>query len=284
MRGVCLCACLACCWLRPGAAWAQAFPLNTNVALQPAEGQWLYRTQVRWRRADVDATAPNTTVDTLGQTHTLVYGWSHRWSSVVTVPTVYRDVDGPGRDSTVYGVGDVRLLARYQVWKRQAHLASQEWTMLGGLEVPTKDKPFSSGSWDPILGTVYTWRKGKYGFDGDLVYQANTDNDRSVERGDVFRYDAAVQRRLWPDAFTSETRWTLTGLLEVNGEVQQEAKLGGRRIGPTDGHQVFVGPGIVLGGLRSWIELGVQVPVYQDVAPMAQEDNVRVIIGFAWTF
>ena len=186
----------ACAYEAP--AWGQAFPINSDVALQPAEGQWIYRTQGRFRFAEVDATDPDTDVHVAVNSHVLVYGITSRVSAVVGVPLVYRETDGPGPDTANFGVGDIRLLGRYQVWKKLGHLSSQSWTVVGGIEIPSYDAPFSSRSWDPVVGTVYTWRKNKYGFDADVVYQINTESDRDRELGDVLRYDLAVQRRVWP--------------------------------------------------------------------------------------
>ena len=42
-------------------AWSQAFPINSDVAIQPAEGQFIYRTQLRYRRFEVDT--PDADVD-----------------------------------------------------------------------------------------------------------------------------------------------------------------------------------------------------------------------------
>ena len=268
----------------PQAARAQAFPINSNVALQPAEGQWIYRTQLRWRKASVDATAPDTDVNIGSASQVLVYGWTSRIATVLGLPVLYRDRDTPAGDRDDFGVGDVRVIARYQVWKDLGYLASKSWTVLGGVEIPTDDDPFSSRSWDPVLGTVYTWRKDKYGFDADVVYQINTENDRDFEAGDVLRYDLAFQRRLWPEAYTADTRWTLTGLLELNGEWQDTAERNGNSLRATDSHQIFLGPGLVLAGKRTRVELGVQAPVYRDVGTAALQDDVRTVLGVTWTF
>ena len=183
-----------------------------------------------------------------------------------------------------FGVGDIKALLRYQLWKKLAYLESQTWTVLGGVEIPSNDDPFSSRSWDPIVGTVYSWRKNRHGFDADLVYQLNTENDRDFRAGDVLRYDLGYQYRLWPNEYTAETSWTLTGLLELNGEYQWESELDGSRLDETDGHQLFLSPGVVLAGKRTRYEAGLQLPILQNVGDHAPEDNVRFVVGMTISF
>ncbi len=275
---------LICCLLLviPQRLFAQAFPINSDVAIQTAEEQLIYRTQLRYRSFDVDG--PNADVDVWAQSNVFVYGWSSRFSTVVGVPLRYREFESPMADDHDFGVADIKLLFRYQLWKKLAHLESQSWTLLGGLEIPTYDDPFSSRSWDPIVGTVYSWRKHRYGFDADVVYQFNTENDRDFEFGDFLRYDLAFQYRLWPAQYASDTKWTLTGLLELNGEYRWENELSGSRLDETDGHQLFLSPGVVLAGKRTKFEAGAQFPVLRDVGDAAAEDNIRLVVGLTLSF
>ena len=111
---------LSCLIFSPKEGLAQAFPINSDVALQPAEGQWIYRTQLRWRRVHINATVPvsDTDIDLLINSHVMVYGWTDRLSTVVGVPLIYRNADTPMGDEHDLGVGDIRTLARYQIWKK----------------------------------------------------------------------------------------------------------------------------------------------------------------------
>jgi len=266
-------------------AEGQAVPINTDVAIQPAESQLIYRTQIRHRDLDIDRT--KTDIETYLWSHVFVYGWTSRLSTALVVPLVYRHLDGPFSDEPEYGVDDIKALLRYQLWKKLGYLESQTWTVLGGVEIPTYDDPFSSRLWDPIIGTVYSWHKDRHGLDADLVYQFNTENDHDFEAGDVLRYDLEYQYRLWPaqyaDVSASEP-WSLTGLLELNGEYQWENESNGRRIGGTDGHQLFLSPGLALTRQRTQYEAGLQFPIHQDVGGRTAEDSVRFVLGVTVTF
>ncbi|HDP33968.1 MAG TPA: hypothetical protein ENN29_02540, partial [Candidatus Hydrogenedentes bacterium] len=136
-------------------AWSQATPINTDVAIQPAEGQLIYRSQLRYRSSDLDD--PDADVTTWMQSNVVVYGWTSRFSTVLGVPLIRRDFEADGlmgraTDELETGIGDITLLLRYQLWKKLGHQESQTWTVLGGVQIPTYDSPFSSRSWDPIIG------------------------------------------------------------------------------------------------------------------------------------
>lgn len=269
----------------PRPALAQVYPIQSDVALQPAPGQSIERLQIRWSEAEIDGTTPETDVDTLEIRSTTVYANSPRYSTLVSAPLVDREVDGPpGTSRDDFGLGDITLLGRYQLWRSPGQQQFASWTALGGIEMPTHDGPLSSHSWDPIVGTVYTWRRERLGFDADVVYQVNTKGDRDVEQGDLLRYDVAVQYRLWPPAFQANTGWSLTGLLELNGEVQDDTKADGRTLANTDREILFLSPGAVITTRRGWFEAGVQLPISSDVGRAAAEDDFRVVFGFTTTF
>lgn len=262
--------------------WPQAFPINSNVALQPAEDQLIYRTQIRYRNFEVDAT--DAQVNVWSQSNVFVYGWTSSFSTVLGVPLLYRDFEDDASSNEDFGIGDINLLLRYQLWKKLGYLQSESWTALGGVQIPSYDAPFSSRSWDPILGTVYSWRKNRYGFDADLVFQLNTENDRDMKQGNVLRYDTALQYRLWPTKYTAQTKWSLTGLLELNGRAQGENKSAGHKIGKTNSHQILLSPGLVLAGKRVKYEAGMQLPIFQDIGRNAAEDSIRLVFGVTITY
>lgn len=267
-------------------AWGQAIPINTDVAIQPAEGQLIYRNQLRYRSFDLGD--PDADVTTWMQSNILVYGWTSRFSTALGVPLIRRDLEAKGpmeraTDDLDTGIGDITLLLRYQLWKKLGYLESRSWTVVGGVQIPSYDDPFSSRSWNPILGTVYTWRKNRRGVDADITYQLNTENDCDFKAGDVLRYDLAYQYRLLPARYediSTDNPWSLTGLLELNGEYQEKSESDGRRLDETDGHQLFLSPGLAMTRKRTQFEAALQFPLYQNVGDRAAEDHVRFVLGF----
>ena len=263
-------------------AWSQAFPINSNVALQPAEGQIIYRTQLRYRNFDIDGS--NSELKVWTQSNLLVYGWTSRFSSVLGIPLRYRELDNPASDDHDFGIGDINFLLRYKLWSKLAHLESKSLTVIGGVQIPSYDDPFSSRSWDPVIGSVYSWRKNRHGADTDLLFQYNTQNDRDLQEGLSLRYNLNYQYRVWPMSYKNDTKWSLSGLLELNGNYQDEGKQNGRRMDESNSHQLFLSPGVVLSGKRTRYEAGVQFPVVQDIGDFAADDKTRFVAGVTMTF
>ena len=74
------------------------------------------------------------------------------------------------------------------------------------------------------------------------------------------------------------------GLLELNGDYQDENERNGRSIKESNRYQTFLSPGIVLSGKRMRYESGVQIPIIQDVGDFAAEDNIRFVVGVTMAF
>ena len=115
------------------------------------------------------------------------------------------------------------------------------------------------------------------------MYRMNTENEDGTKAGNRLLYDLVYQYRVSPREYSSSTRWTLTGLVEVNGEYAQEGQLHGETLQETDGHQVFLGPGVVLSGVRRRFELGIQIPIVKSGGHHSEEDDFRLVAGFTVT-
>jgi len=112
---------------------------------------------------------------------------------------------------------------------------------ISGLNIRSGDSDFTSDSYDPIVGAVFTWQRDRGWFDADLIYQFNTGGGES--RHDALRYDLAYSYRLTPARFEPGNAWELDALAELNG----------RYI--TDGsHEVFLSPDSQLATAKFRIE------------------------------
>ena len=117
-----------------------------------------------------------------------------------------------------------------------------------------------------------------------LTGKHNTENDRDFQEGLSLRYNLNYQYRVLPVSYKSNTKWSLSGLLELNGDYQDENERKGRSVKESDRHQIFLSPGFVLSGKRMRYEAGVQFPIIQDVGDFAAEDNIRFVVGITMTF
>jgi len=132
-----------------------ALPINTDTAIQPAEGELIYRSQVRYSHASEESGDPDGELDRILLPQTFAYGFTPEFSGVATIPMRYDDFKGRAPNTDDFGVADIKALGRYRIWKEQDYLKDTSFTVLGGLEIPSGDSTFSSRSFDPILGFVF---------------------------------------------------------------------------------------------------------------------------------
>ncbi|RME38737.1 MAG: transporter [Planctomycetota bacterium] len=259
------------------AAWAVALcavvragPINSDVAFTPREGGGVLRLQYAFEEAD-----GGRVVDHLSRSSVrgvLVLGLRANLAWITAVPYVHQRADVFNRrfgrsERQREGVGDVTLLLKYRFWQRDhGPMQTDRWAVLGGLQVRSGDRDFSSDSYDPIVGLVYTWRRRQAKFDADLVYQFNTGAGKA--RHDDLRYDATFSYRFYPTRYTSASTFDIDAVAELNGRYR------------TDGsHTLYLSPGLVVSFVRWSLEMSVQIPTLEEHVPGAAETDYRFVAG-----
>lgn len=268
-------------------AWAQG--INTNVALPVAQGEGIWRSQLRFGQASDDPSPDDREVQALVAPQTLVLGITPRLTTFATLPVLaYRRIESRlGTTRSDAAVGDFTLLGRYTLWwDDYAPLSTRRAALLAGVKLPTGADRFGTETFDPILGGVATWAFDRHEIDLDALYSVSTERN-DFRQGDRLRYDLAYRYRLWPRRF-GKRLLQLNGLLELNGQWSDRNEEDGRRIADSGGHVLFVAPGLQLAA-KSWIlEASVQVPVAQDLhGSQVDQDFVAVLsvrIPFALPF
>lgn len=246
-----------------------AGPINTDAALTPREGGNILRLQYSYSETDARSNIEH--INTSNVRATYVHGLRQDLAIFLSVPYVNRQVDRVlprlGRVEDAHdGIGDITVLAKYRFW--QEHRGPSEtsrWAVLGGLDIRSGDSAFSSDSYDPILGTVFSWRKDRMRFDADLIYQFNTGGGSF--RHDTLRYDLAYSHRLFPEAYPQEQSWEFDAVAELNG-----------RYGTDRTHEVFLSPGFQFITERWIFETSIQLPVIQSID--GPETDYRLVFGF----
>lgn len=270
-----------------GPAWAQG--VNTNVALPVAQGEGIWRSQLRFGQASDGPSPAGREVQALVAAQTLVLGITPRLTAFATLPVLaYRRIESRlGTTPSDAAVGDFTLLGRYMLWwDDYAPLSTRRAALLGGVKFPTGADRFGTETFDPILGGVATWTFDRHEIDLDALYSVSTERHR-FRRRDRVRYDLAYRYRIWPRRF-GKRLLQLNGLLELNGQWSDRNEEDGRHVVDSGGHVLFVAPGLQLAA-KIWIlEASVQVPVAQDLhGSQVEQDFVAVLsvrIPFALPF
>jgi len=245
--------------------------INTNTAIAPGEGQFVYRTQLRFRQSYSSPGAVDRDINLLVNPQVLAYGVKENLTVFGVIPLVKRD--GTARPPTAagsfkelddFGVGDMRFFAKYRFFEEDRTSETTRWSIFSGLEVPSYDSDFSSDSWDPFMGTVWTYQSLEWGFDWDLFWNFNT--GKGVFRHDEMRYDAAYTYVLLTGQTLDEKFWQLNSIFELNGSYL------------TDGsHLLFAAPGFQLALPQIIVEASLQLPVIRDLKSAVEPDAIFVL-------
>lgn len=114
-------------------------------------------------------------------------------------------------------MGDVSILYRHLIWKKDSFSGTKRLGLLGGAIVPTDSQRDGAVQ----AGFVYTYFKDKNEIDIDALYQKGLEN-----RKNSARYDISWQHRLFPN---NRPIWGLSqelnSVLELNGRYKEGDKI-----------------------------------------------------------
>lgn len=263
-----------------------AAPINSDTALPVHEGEVLWREQVKFFKFD-DAHDEG---EVIAVPSVLVYGVTSKFALIATVP--YLDINlelENGTERGANGLGDMSILGRYEIfqWNPRGGETIRA-QLLGGLKFPTgeddeRDKfgrlpqllQPGSGSFDPIVGGVFTWQQLRWQTDFDLVYQINTEAN-NFRFGNRLRHDAAFEYRLLPWKLPEKgVPSFLYGVIELNGIWAEQNESAGRDVSASGGYTLYVSPGVQYVTQRWVAEVSVQFPIVKELGGEAVRADLK---------
>lgn len=272
---------------------ARAAAINTDTALPVHQGEFIWREQFRFLKAE-DSTRD---LEVIAVPSVFVYGVTEKFALIGVVPYLDKTLKMGGVERGDNGLGDTTLMGRYQVFQMDRPGETFRGQLLGGLKFPTgqdderdslgrlpQPLQLGSGSYDPIVAGVFTWQRLRWQADFDVAYKINTEaND--FRFGNTLSHDAAFQYRLLP--------WTLPeqgvpsfvyGVLELNGIWAERNKLDGGKVGDSGGYTLFLSPGLQY-VTRRWVaEISVQLPIVQELNGNQLKTDYVLNAGFRIQF
>ncbi len=237
-----------------GGRAAHADGINTNNALTPARGQFIYRTQLRVTR--MAAANPDVDLTRYVIPSVLAYGLHERLGIIMMIPAVARLgylPNGVAR-ATVrdYGVGDGKLLAKARLLARDSRGKTTRVALLVGAELPSFDQPFSGETFDPFAGVSFSYKTLDRSVDADVTYTRNLSD--AVD--DCVTYNVAYTQTLVQGQSLDESLWQLNAVVEANG------------VSTTGGYNmVSLSPGLQLALPELILEASYLAPVVRDAGP-----------------
>ncbi len=269
-----------------------AAPISFNTALPVHEGGLLFRGQAVWMRMHDDPSPMGREMDVVAAPTVLVYGATSKLALMGIFPIMDKrlNVRSMGVTRKASGLGDIMAIARQEIFERNWTGQTARGALFAGVKWPTgrskesdalgllpKPVQLGSGSYDPIVGTVWTmqWLSGEV--DTDFSYQRNTwAND--FKFGDIITQDVSFQYRLWPRTLEAEgVPGYLYGVLEANNIYQAENETAGVKDGNSGGYQLFLTPGVQWVTKRAVLEVAARLPAIQELNGQALKTDYHLI-------
>lgn len=277
-----------------------AGPITFNTALPVAQGELILREQVQVLRSTDDPSAMNRDLRVLAVPSVLAYGVNRDLAFFGIVPYLDKTLDASsaaGRQRRgASGLGDSTVIGRYTLYARDRLGETIRLAPFLGLKVPTgedsqrdglgrlpQDLQLGSGSWDPLVGTIFSWQTFEWEFDSAVQYRFNT-KANDFRFGDEARLDLSFQYRLWPRELGAGVPAFLYGVLESNLIWNDKNRDGGVRDPNSGGITWFLAPGLQFVTKRIIVEAIVQVPAVQALNGVALKNDYIVSAGFRVSF
>ncbi len=197
-----------------------------------------------------------------------------------------------GRGERAAGLGDVRLVGKYRVWKQAVDVS-----LIAGLKLPTgetserdqsgakveiEQQP-GSGSWDGELGIAASKGLGsRASVSTSVQYTLRTEGGQDRKLGDVFRCNVAGSYAVRP----REVLPNLHVVLELNHEwALKDRARGAEKVFDSGGTTILATPGVVAQFTDDVSAfLAVPVPVYQNFGGDHEELKYTLLTGVSWSF
>jgi hypothetical protein len=260
-----------------GSAFAQE-ATNTPAATQPAAGHVAIRERVQYVNLSDDPSPHDRDIAKVVATTTLSYGLRRDVAATLDVPVAFVSVESTHDGGDDFGINDLALSLKYRPFQTDlGPVDSVRLAFIGGVEIPSGDGDFSSHSFDPFAGTVFTAILGRHGVNQSISYKFNTGGDEFTMRAgdgqdDALRYDTAYLFRVSPATYAADTSAALYATVELNG------------IYETNGdNEALLGPGLLYEAKTFAAEATVGLPVVQDVTDRPETD-LTVTFGLRLLF
>ena len=270
------------CVLISGASWAA--PIATNTALPLSADEIIIRQQLVMTRSSDHISGTRREVDRFESRTVLGYGLTSKLALFAVLPIVNVNREFGDVSAAEFGLGDAALFARYEVFRSDQPGRTLRVAPYAGVRLPTgRDGKTGDGSVDVFGGVIATFANTQWVLDTQLRYDFNREAD-GFERGDSTRFDTSFQYRLAPGRVTKDTNAFVFGVLELSANHYKHNRLGGVTDPNSGGFQLYLTSGLQY-ATRRWIaDLGVKVPIVNDLNGTALEPDYSILTSIRINF
>jgi hypothetical protein len=264
-------------------------PIHSDAAVQPSAGHFLLREQFEYVNLGRDPTGFGHEVEDYIATTNLTYGLTPHFALTANIPVIWQSVtsdvanhnhggSGGGGNpfpfpfpvptggetahplGSDFGIDDITIGFKWRIYEHDlGPIDTLRFAIIGGVETPTGADAYSSDSWDPEIGGVISYIRGRNGVNASLEWKFNRGKHplnlhAGMGEDDALFYNASYLFRLFPDAYSSTSKSATYLLLEANGIYETNGDI-----------EILLAPGIMYETRDMAFEFSVQLPGYQDI-------------------
>lgn len=265
-----------------GVTYGEGISVDTGIT--PAEDRWIARTMVHYMARGNDQTEMGRRMETYVVPLVIAYGVRSDLTLIGKLPFKWQVMQMMGETTRESGVGDLTLIAKYKLYRRNRADSVIGIAPTLAVELPTGSEPFSSDTWNVTMGGYGSWVSGPFSCDVNLAYKINdlphqwsTDTDL----GDEVTLDIAVAYQF--DA-AADGAAALMPVLEFSFLHAGRDKEDGADVSDSGEWVLHLSPGLKYIRSNLMVEALLQVPVAQDQNGNMLEREIGGLFGVRHMF
>ena len=263
---------------------AGAAGISVDAGVTPAKDRWIFRTMVRSMQRDDDPTDMGRKMNMLVWNNVLAYGLKSNLTLILKQPVRRRKISTAGSSISNTGLGDLELLAKYRLLRRNTRNTTFGLATTFQVSAPTGATAITSETWDVQPGVYGSFRRGAWATDFSAAYRLNgfsgaRNDGRTI--GDQLALDWAAARQF---LVRGSADITLAPVLELSYRDAAADQLLGQPAANSGEQVVYLSPGMKFTRSSLILEALVQVPVWQDQNGAQVERGTGFLLGLRKLF
>jgi len=191
------------------------------------------------------------------------------------IPWVSKDLDSNAGGADSAGLGDVALLGKWRIHKRDWNRGARHVSLIGGIELPTgvtnergggsrlaPEMQPGAGAWNPFFGVSTNLNLDRLRFDAQAFYKFNTEGAQDHEKGDFFALSLDGAYRFYHAKYPGPSASAKLGL---QWRYQGRSEEAGVSLANSGSDELRLRSGLSWHPLPNIdISFSVEIPLYQD--------------------
>ncbi len=257
--------------------------ISVDAGLTPAEDRWIFRTQFRYLSFGSMAKGQQE-MEMYIVPVILAYGLKSNLTLFCRQPVMRRNMSMMGASSAESGFGDLFIMGKFKVFRRNHVNYTLGLAATLGIEIPTGSDGFSSETWDLKPGLYFSWRRGSLGSDVSMTYTLNGFADKgqnNMNPGNEFAVDWAASYQF---GLGERSMISIAPVIEVSYRDLSPDRLNLQDIENSGESLLFFSPGMKVTLSSFILEALVQIPVVQNRNGVQIERNATWLFGMRYMF